>query len=181
MAAIVNNRHKILKGRVFDITQENVTLPNGYTTDFEIIRHPGASAIIPITHSNEILMLKQYRHAVGEYLWEIPAGTLNPNEAPLTCAQRELEEETGYSAETWTLLNDIVPVPGYSDERIFIYLATDLSFNRQNLDLDEVLQVQPLKISKVLSMIATGELKDAKTIAAIMLAAAQPESPIVIR
>ena len=181
MVAIINKHHRILKGRVFEITQENVTLPNGHTTDFEIIRHPGASAIIAMTHSDEILMLKQYRHAVGGYLWEIPAGTLNLNEAPLTCAQRELEEETGYTAAKWMLLNEIVPVPGYSDERIFIYLATELSFNRQNLDQDEVLEVHSLKMSKVWSMIAAGELKDAKTLAAIMLAAAQPESPIAIR
>ena len=180
MSVVVNKHRQIMKGRVFTITQENVTLPNGFNTDFEIIRHPGASAIIPITHSDEILMLKQYRHAVGDYLWEIPAGTLNQNEAPLTCAQRELEEETGYSAATWTLLSGIVPVPGYSDERIYIYLATDLSFSRQNLDQDEVLEVHPIGISKVLSMIAAGEIKDSKTIAGILLAAVQPESRIVI-
>ena len=173
----VNHRRLIAKGRVFDITTENVTLPNGYRTDLEIIRHPGASAIVPLTDAGEILMLKQYRHAVGDYLWEIPAGTTDGSEKPLACAQRELAEETGFNANHWIFLNDIIPVPSYSDERINLFLAHGLIPTKQKLDQDEVLEVHPLGIKQILAMMANGEIKDAKTIAGLLLSLTIPNHP----
>ena len=178
MTAKVNHRRLIEKGRIFDITSENVTLPNDYTLDLEIIRHPGASAIVPVTDKAEVLMLKQYRHAVGGYIWEIPAGTFDGTEDPLVCAKRELIEETGYQALQWSFLNTIVPVPGYSDEQIHLFLAHDLTPSQQKLDQDEVLEVHAMPIQRVLTMIDTGEINDAKTITGILLTVTRPDSPL---
>lgn len=170
MDAKVNRKELILHGRVFDVTVENVCLPNGACIDMTIIRHPGAAAIVPLTGNGEILMLKQYRHAVGRYWWEIPAGTLNNGEEPMACAQRELTEETGYTARIWDSLGVVSPVPGYSDERIHIFLARELSRAHQNLDFDEIIEVHPLPISDVVDRIMNGEIEDAKSIAAIFRA-----------
>ena len=167
MDAKINSKELIQRGRVFDVTLENVCLPNGACIDMTIVRHPGAAAIVPLTGSNEILMLKQYRHAVGRYWWEIPAGTLNKQEEPFACAQRELAEETGFTARLWDPLGAISPVPGYSDERIHIFLARELSKTRQNLDFDEIIEVHPLPVQDIVSMIMSGEIEDAKSIAAI--------------
>lgn len=167
MDAKINRKELIQRGRVFDVTLENVCLPNGACIDMTIVRHPGAAAIVPLAGNDEILMLKQYRHAVGRYWWEIPAGTLNKQEEPLACAQRELAEETGYTARLWDPLGAISPVPGYSDERIHIFLARELSKTQQNLDFDEIIEVHPLPVQDVVSMIMSGEIEDAKSIAAI--------------
>jgi len=141
--AEVRRSETIHRGRVFDFTKETVTLTNGVTVDMEVIRHPGAAAIIPLTTDEKVIMLKQYRHAVGGPLWEIPAGTMDPaDDSPLACARRELEEETGFSAATWDALGELTPVPGYSDERIHLFLARDLSPTAQNLDADEIVVVQ---------------------------------------
>ena len=163
----LHRRERLHSGRVFDITIENVTFPNGVNRNMEIIRHPGASAIVPLTDDNNVLMLKQYRHAVGSVMWEIPAGTFDGDENPLACASRELIEETGFEAQAWDGLGAITPVPGYSDERIHLFLARDLAPAVQKLDADEFIEVQPLPLSQVAVMITSGEIEDAKTIAAI--------------
>ncbi|MGD9210874.1 MAG: NUDIX hydrolase [Desulfobacteraceae bacterium] len=170
MSTQVNTSHLLHRGRVFNILQDNVTLENGSCIDLEVIRHPGASAIVALTEKKEILLLKQYRYAVGGFIWEIPAGTFSGKEPPLACARRELQEETGYSANTWKKLGEITPVPGYSDERIHLFLAQDLEERVQNLDDDEVLMVQKVDYKKVLSMIDNGEIQDAKTLSALFLA-----------
>lgn len=167
MSLRVNTRRTIRHGRVFDITLENVTFPNGFTVDLEILRHPGASAIVPLIGVDKVVMLRQYRHAVGDYMWEIPAGTFDGKEDPLVCARRELTEETGYTAGAWERLGAITPVPGYSDERIHLFLARDLLPATQALDKDELLEVYPLPLSEVVTMIMEGRIEDAKTIAGI--------------
>jgi ADP-ribose pyrophosphatase len=163
----VHKRRTIRHGRVFDITVENVTFPNGFNVDLEILRHPGASAVVPLLDADRVVMLKQYRHAIGDFMWEIPAGTFDGREDPLVCARRELTEETGYAAGTWQALGAITPVPGYSDERIHLFLARDLAPAAQHLDKDEVLEVHPLPLAQVVSMIMEGQIQDAKTIAGI--------------
>ncbi len=163
----VNHRKTIHRGRVFDTTVENVTLPNGVTVDLDVLRHPGAAAIVPLTSDNEVVMIHQYRHAIGRMLWEIPAGTLDNNEEPQACARRELIEETGFRAATWHDLGAVTPVAGYSNERIRLFLALDLSPAEQDLDMDEVLEVHPLPFQRVVEMIAANEIEDAKTIVAI--------------
>jgi ADP-ribose pyrophosphatase len=170
MAAKVNKKELLYAGRVFKLMRENITLENGVTTSLDIIRHPGASAMVPIYDNNTVLLIKQYRHAVGGFIWEVPAGTLNDSEAPLECAKRELVEETGFNAETWEKLGEITPVPGYSDERIHVFLASDLRPARQNLDSDEVLSVHKIKLNDVVDMVNKGEIQDSKTISSLFMA-----------
>ena len=172
MSSKVNNRTIVYQGKVFELIRENITLENGTTTDVEFIEHPGAAAIIPFLDDSRIVLLKQYRHALKTYIWEIPAGTLDPQEEIISCAKRELIEETGYSASGWQKLGAITPVPGYSDERIHIYLATELQPADQNLDADEVIQVQEVEFKDALDMIGNGTIQDAKSIAGLLMAAA---------
>ncbi len=170
MSAKINKSVTLHKGRVFTLLRENVTLDNGVTVDLDVIRHPGASAVVPKSDDNKLILLKQYRHAIGDYIWEIPAGTLDPDETYLECAQRELTEETGFSANKWRNLGEIIPVPGYSDERIRIFLATDLLPAWQNLDKDEVLAVHEIKMDDAMDMIRKGAILDGKTISGLFMA-----------
>lgn len=170
MPASVNRRSVIHRGRVFQLVRENVTLDNGTTTDLDFIEHPGAAAIVALTGENDVVLVRQYRHALGRYIWEIPAGTLDPGEPVLDCARRELAEETGYAAAEWRMLGEITPVPGYSDERIHLFLATGLSEAAQRLDADEVLEAQGRPLAEAAAMIARGEIQDAKSICALLLA-----------
>jgi len=170
MQAKINHRRTIHQGRVIRLLSENVTLPNGVTTELDLVRHPGASAIVALTPQRELLLLDQYRHAVGTRLWEIPAGTLHPGEPPLDCARRELTEETGFKAQVWQALGTIVPVPGYSDERIHLFLATDLVPAAQDLDADEVLEVHAVPLPEVWEMVKKGRIQDAKTLCGLTLA-----------
>ncbi len=168
--ALVHGIREIHLGKVFRLVQEDLTLPNGFRTSLEVVRHPGASAVVALSGNGEVLLLHQYRHAVGEFIWEIPAGTLRDKEEPLECAKRELIEETGYEAMELEELGQMVPVPGYSDERIHIFLATQLRPANQNLDRDEVIAVHSVPFHRSFEMIRTGEIKDAKTIVGLTLA-----------
>ena len=170
MAKKINHRTTLHQGRVFNLVTENVTLDNGVTTDMEFIRHPGAAAIIPMLDRTHAILLNQYRHALRKYIWEIPAGTLDPRESAISCAKRELIEETGFSAEQWHRLGEITPVPGYSDERIHVFLATGLRPAERHLDKDEIIQVHEVENKDALNMIKRGEIQDAKSIAGLFLA-----------
>jgi 8-oxo-dGTP pyrophosphatase MutT (NUDIX family) len=170
MPVTVHRRRLVHRGRVFQLVRENVTLDNGTTTDLDFIEHPGAAAIVALTAEKEIVLVRQYRHALKRYIWEVPAGTLDPGEAALECARRELIEETGYAAAQWQALGTITPVPSYSDERIHLFLATQLSAATRQLDADEVLDAHCLPPAEVNGMIARGELQDAKSICALLLA-----------
>jgi len=170
MSAIINSSATLHKGRVFNLVNENYTLENGVTAEMDFIQHPGAAAMVPMLNNQEVVLIKQYRHAIREFIWEIPAGTLGAGELPLNCARRELVEETGYSANDWNQLGTITPLPGYSDERIHIFLASDLKVAEQQLDDDEMLNVHPIKFNDALQMILTGEISDGKTISGLFLA-----------
>ena len=170
MTAKINRSVTLHQGRVFNLVKENYTLDNGVTSEMDFIQHPGAAAMVPMLNSTDVILIKQYRHALREFIWEIPAGTLDPEESPLNCAQRELIEEIGYSAADWQQLGTITPLPGCSDERIHIFLASDLRRAEQNLDDDELLKVHPLKLEKALQMILTGDISDGKTISGLYLA-----------
>jgi len=170
MPAKVNERVTIHRGRTFTLFKENLTLENGVTIDLEIIRHPGAAAIVPLSDDRTVILIKQYRHAMGDFIWEIPAGTLQENEAPLECAKRELIEETGFSAATWEKLGEITPVPGYADERIHLFLAWGLVPAEQNLDKDEIIRVHEIGFEDAVEMIYSGTIQDGKTMAGLFLA-----------
>ena len=165
--------HKVTNlycGKIFDVALERVTLPNGAIKEREVVRHPGAAAMVPLLDDGEVVLIRQYRHAVGRFLWEIPAGTLERGESPMECARRELVEETGYEAANLEKLTEILPAPGYTDERIHIFLATGLMPAEQKLDDDEVLDLQPTAFDTALGMITEGEIQDAKTIIGLLLA-----------
>lgn len=164
----VIERRTILQGRVLDVGVERVELPGGRETELEVLRHPGAAAILAVTHSNEVVLIRQYRHAAGEYLWEVPAGTREEDEPPLDCARRELTEETGFTAEEWTDLGEMLPAPGYATERIYLFLARGLDRAAQKLDDDEVIsEVRPVPVSEALRWVADGTVIDSKTVVAL--------------
>jgi ADP-ribose pyrophosphatase len=159
----------IYDSRVFRLCREEVTLPNGITTSLDVIRHPGSSAIVPLFPDNQVVMIRQYRHSVRTFLWEIPAGTRDTGEDPLECAQRELIEEAGYRANRFEKLTEILPAPGYTDERIHIFLARGLEPVPQNLDRDEVLEVHRISLRETPGMIGDGRIQDALTIIGLLL------------
>lgn len=170
MTAKINKTVQLHQGRVFSIFTENITLSNGTTIDMEIVRHPGAAAIVPLTERDTVLLIEQYRHAVGGFIWEIPAGTRDGDEPYDMCAKRELAEETGFSAKKWHKLGETTPLPGYSDERIHLFLATDLIPATQKLDEDEILNVHEIEFDLAIDMILKGEIRDGKTIAGLFMA-----------
>jgi len=151
---------------------DEVELPNGRRTTLEVVRHPGAAAIVALDDSGCVVLLHQFRHAAGGYIWEIPAGTLAEGEAPAACARRELREETGLDASRWNDLGRILTTPGFCDERIHLFLARDLSTATAQLDDDEILTVSRVPLAHALAMIISGEIEDAKSIAALHRASA---------
>jgi ADP-ribose pyrophosphatase len=170
MPAKINSHVTLHRGRIFNLVNENYTLMSAVTTEMDFIQHPGAVAIVPFINQNELLLIKQYRHAIREFIWEIPAGTLESQESALNCAKRELTEETGFSANTWHQIGRITPLPGCSNERIHIFLASDLMSAKQKLDEDEVLNVHQRGFNEALNMITRGEIHDGKTISGLFLA-----------
>ena len=154
----------IYKGTVVTLNVDTVRLPNGHTIDLEVIRHPGASAVVPLKEDGTVVLIRQFRHAANGFIYEIPAGKLHPKEDPLDCAARELEEEIGYKAGRFELLSSIFTAPGFADEVIHIYLATGLTIGTQNLDQDEVLEVVEMPLREAIAKIEDGTIRDAKTI-----------------
>ncbi len=161
----------LYKGRILELRLEEVTLPNGKTVSLEIVRHPGAAAIVPLHEDGDVTLIHQFRHAAGGFIWEIPAGVLHPGEPPASCAARELREETGMVAGEIVELGCYLPSPGFCDERIFLFLARALTDGEQQLDHDEVLSLKRVPFVHALAMIRSGELQDGKSIAALHLAA----------
>lgn len=157
----------IYKGRIVTLNLETVTLPNGATVELEVIHHPGAAAVVPLQDERTVILIRQYRHAVGGYIYEIPAGKLHPGEDPRECANRELEEEIGYKAETLDHVTSVYTTPGFTDEVIHIYKATQLQKGKQNLGHDEVLEIAEFPLERTIAMIREGVIQDAKTIAGL--------------
>ncbi len=163
---------QVYKGRIVDLRLEEVDLPNGQSVTLEVVHHPGASAIVAVDAQGAVILVRQFRHAAGGFIWEVPAGTLAPGEAPEACARRELREETGLVAADWTALGSILTTPGFCDERIHLFLARAVSEAAQELDHDEVLTVSRIPLRRALEMVRSGEIEDAKSIAALHRAAA---------
>lgn len=159
----------VYEGRILNVIVEDVLLPTGRHTRREILRHRGAAAIVPMLDDGTVVLIRQYRHAIRDILWEIPAGTLEPGENPVECAKRELVEETGFGCSSLEKLTEIFPAPGYTNERIHIYLATKLLKAEQKLDVDESIEVHLVAMHKAVGMIRSGEIKDAKTITGLLL------------
>jgi ADP-ribose pyrophosphatase len=159
----------IYRGRVVTLRIDTVRLPNGAITQREIVEHRGAVAIVPLLDPDTVLLIRQYRQAVGEMLLEIPAGTLEPGEPPDECAQRELQEETGYRAHMLRHLFSQYLAPGYSQEVLHVYLAEGLIPAHQQTEEDEMVELAPTPLAQIAPMILNGEIKDAKTIAGLLM------------
>jgi ADP-ribose pyrophosphatase len=170
MVEVMESR-RVFTGKVFELVVEKLKYPNGVVADFARILHPGAAAIVPVADDGSVILIEQYRHALGKSIFEIPAGTRDPQESIEVCAHRELAEETGFKAEHMIPLGEIIPVPGYCNEAVTLFLATGLTPAVQNLDEDEVLEVRRLPFSEAISMAMDGRIQDAKTITALLFAA----------
>ncbi len=159
---------KVLIDRKFiKIVEEDVVIPGGRASKRFCLRHGGAAGMVALGDDNTILLERQWRHPLRRAFWEIPAGKLDPGEAELTCAQRELVEECGVSAKRWTRLGELNNAIGYSSERIVVYLAEDLTWGEQQLDDGEHLEVVRVKLDEALAMCADGRITDVKTIVAL--------------
>lgn len=167
---------RVYTGKVINLDVDVVEFPNGKTGELEIFRHPGASAVVPFLtdprgDDPQLLLIKQYRYAADGYMYEIPAGRLDEGEDPADCARRELKEETGCTARSMEHLYTMFTTPGFTDERIHIFMATGLSHGETAHESDEFLTVETVALSRALEMIKSGELKDGKTAAGILFAA----------
>jgi ADP-ribose diphosphatase len=159
------------QGKSIAVWREEVTLPNGRAAVLDIVRHPGASAVVPFETESDVLLIRQYRHAAGGTIWEVPAGKLDGGEAPEVCAQRELEEEAGRRAGRLEHLATIWTTPGFTDERIHLFAAFDLEAVEQRHEHDEVIELVRMPLADALAMVFRGELGDAKSALALVHAA----------
>lgn len=157
-------KQSIYKGKILELSVETVRLPNGAMADVELIAHPGAAAVVPFKDDRTVIMIRQYRHAVGGVIYEIPAGTLQPGEAPRDCARREVEEEIGYKVGTLEPLVSLLTTPGFTNEIIHIFCGKELTPGTQNLGADEVLEIIELPLARTMTLIKDGTINDAKTI-----------------
>ncbi len=161
----------VYEGRMMKVRVEPASLPNGREIELAIVRHPGAAAVVPFEDDETVLLIHQFRYAADDQIWEVPAGKLDPGEAPERCAVRELEEEAGRRAGRIVALPSIWTTPGFTDEVIHLYAAFDLEVIPQRLEADEVIEVVPMPLGKALEMVWSGELSDAKSAVALIHAA----------
>lgn len=164
---------RVYTGRVLDLDIDTVRFPDGSTGEIEMIRHSGAAAVVPVMDSGaaadpDILLLHQFRHAADGPIWEIPAGRIDPGETPEACARRELEEEAGLIAGRLERLTTIFTTPGFTDELIHVFVARDITAGRPRREKDEFLETRTLRLSRILEMVAAGEVPDGKTVAALL-------------
>lgn len=167
-------------GRIISLDVDEVRFPDGSIGKLEMVRHPGASAVVPLLNEENasqphatdpmVLLIRQYRYAANGYLYEVPAGRLDANELPAHCAKRELKEETGYDADDVELLLTMFTTPGFTDEKIHLFLATGLTAGESQRESDEFLELKPMRLSHAIAMIASGEIQDSKTALALFLA-----------
>jgi ADP-ribose pyrophosphatase len=160
----------IFQGRAFGVRRDYLKTPSDRTAKYDIVEHPGSVVLVPIDASGQIHFVRQYRHATGGDLLELPAGTLEPGEEPLECARREIREEIGMAAASLREIGSFYLVPGYSTEYMHVFLATGLQENPLAPDTDEYLQVECIPFIKALEMARKGEIADAKSLAALLLA-----------
>ena len=167
---MATQHRSIYQGRVIELSVETTQLPNGRSVSLEIVHHPGGAAIVAVDDNQQICMLRQYRHAAGGWIWELPAGKRDANEDPLRTAQRELEEETGLRAANWQKLGAVLTTPGFCDEIIHLYLAQGLTTSAARPEAHELLECHWLPWVQARTWIDDGTLTDAKSIIGIHLA-----------
>jgi ADP-ribose pyrophosphatase len=167
---------RVHAGKIITLDTDTVRFPDGSVGEMDMIRHPGASAIVPFvsdatSDDPQLLLIRQYRYAADQYLYEIPAGRLDPGEDPSDCAKRELREETGCTAQAIDFLLTMYTTPGFTDERIHLFMATGLERGETAHEADEFMTIETVTLSHALRMIQEGEIKDAKTALGILFAA----------
>jgi len=158
------------RGRSITVQVEDAVLPNGRTVALDMVRHPGAAAVVPFEDAQTILLIRQFRHAANGFIWEIPAGKLD-GDSPEICARKELAEEAGRRAQRLVRLSSVFTTPGFTDEVIHLFAAFELTPVPQALEHDEVIEVVATPLARALEMIYAGELRDAKSALALLLAA----------
>src|SRR6266542_422767 len=160
-------------GKVISVDVDTVRFPDGTTGEIEMVSHPGAAAIVALSEADSakprVLLLRQYRYAADGFLLEIPAGRLDAGESSLECARPELREETGYRALNWKSILTMYTTPGFTDERIHLFLASELSAGEAAVERDEFLEVEMVPFASAIEMISAGEIQDAKTIAGLLV------------
>ena len=164
-------RRVLWEGSVGSFGLDTVVLPGGQEAELAILKHPGAAAVVPFLDRDHVVLLRQFRHAAGGTIWEVPAGKLDRGEDPYACAARELTEETGYRAGRLERTGAIFTTPGFTDERIHLFAAFDLEPVAQRLEADEIIEVVRVRLGRALEMIWSGELRDAKSALALLHAA----------
>jgi ADP-ribose pyrophosphatase len=164
----ITRTQSIYEGRVVKLALLDVELQDGSQSKRELVRHPGAVAVVALDEARHVLLVRQFRIAAGKLLLEIPAGTLEPDEAPLTCAERELQEETGYRPGKIEAMGGLFVAPGYTTEYIHLFFATDLSESRLQADADEFIEVERIPLADAVAMIERGEIIDGKSIAGLL-------------
>jgi ADP-ribose pyrophosphatase len=167
MSTIISS-NKVYRGRILDVALEKHAMPDGRQSNFEIIRHPGGAAVLPVMADGQILLIKQFRPAIGKMVYEIPAGRLEPNESPQECSGRELIEETGYCATQITPLGGCWSTVGFCDEYIHLFLGQGLTVTEQALEPDEVIELCPMPLDEALHKVKNGEILDSKTQLALL-------------
>jgi ADP-ribose pyrophosphatase len=163
-------------GRIISLDVDRVRFPDGSEGELEMVRHPGASAVVPFLSDvrgsdPQVLLIRQYRYAAEQFMYEIPAGRLDPGETPEQCARRELREETGCTAGTVEHLTTIYTTPGFTDEKIHLFMATDLTVGAASREHDEFIEIERMPISAALRLIQEGQITDGKTVVALLYAA----------
>ena len=161
---------RIYEGNVLNLRVDEVKVENGRITRREVVEHRGAAAIVPILDDGDVILVRQYRYAIEDDLLEIPAGTLQADEVPSDCALRELEEETGYRCGELVKLMECFVAPGYSTEKIHLFLARGLTKTKTRMDEDEIINVERVKFSDAIRRIRAGEIQDAKSIVGLRAA-----------
>ena len=164
----VRSSTTIFEGRVFDVRREIIELPDGRTAPFDLVVHPGAVAIIPLETDGTVALVRQYRPAIGREMLELPAGTIKPPEPPDVCARRELAEEAGLAAATWTRLFTFFSAPGICTEKLDVYLAEGLTPAHGELDEDEAITIVRVPLREAHALVRSGEICDSKSIAGLL-------------
>jgi len=161
-------RKTLYEGKIFTVAEDTIKFPDGSQTKWDVLLHSGAAAIVPIDNDGNIILVEQYRCVADDMILEIPAGKIDEGEDPISCAIRELEEETGYKAKEVKAIGSIYSAVGFSDEEVMLFVANGLEAGKMNLDENEYINVKKFTLKEVIDMILDGKIKDSKTIAAIL-------------
>jgi ADP-ribose pyrophosphatase len=165
----VEAEREIHQARIIRLVAKDLVLPTGRRTTFTIVEHPGAVAIVPVHSNGDVVLLKQFRPSIGQEIYEIPAGTIEKGEAPLATAKREIIEETGFKAKSWTKIAEFYTAPGFCTELMHVYVARGLTPAKADGDEDEILKPVRMSIDAALKLIKSQKIRDAKTIAGLLI------------